>query len=82
MPPQRQQLDPSPAVSSAVLTPKRITVLTDAVMKAFDVFYDIERQQHQEAKLRLAAVLHRLDLFSPGEHYADHESYVPGRNEQ
>jgi hypothetical protein len=63
------------AVSSALLTPKRITALTDAASKLFDVFYDIEKQQREAAKPRLAAELDRLDLFGPGEHYSCHEDY-------
>ena len=77
MPPQGQQTGRSPAVPSAVLTAKRITALTDAAMKAFDVAYDIERQQRNEAKARLTAELDRLNLFEPTTHYADRQDYIP-----
>lgn len=63
MPPKGQKTDQSPTVPSAVLTAKHIIVLTDAAMKAFDVLYDIERQQCIDTKTRLTAELARVDLF-------------------
>lgn len=63
----------------ALLTAKRITALTDAASTIFNTFYEIEKQQREEAQPRLAAALRSLDLFGPGEHYADdREGYVPG----
>jgi hypothetical protein len=59
----------------ALLSIKRITVLTDAAMHLFSTLHQVEREAKQAATDRLKAEMDRLDLFGPGEHYRCHEDY-------
>ena len=60
----------------------RIIKLTDAALALSTLLYDLERATRRDARQRAKALARELDLFGAGEHYADHEEYVPAGDER
>lgn len=59
-----------------------LVTFTDATQALFSTLYDLECARKAELKARLTTELARLDLLGGHDHYADHEDYAPGRDEQ